>query len=96
MIKIFIPGFKNIELENILMDYNGTIAVDGTPLDGIAERFEIISKSAKIHVITADTHGTVQEKLKDFNCETIIISGKNQDVLKLEYLEKIGKKNVLP
>ncbi|MDY0362374.1 MAG: ATPase P [Desulforegulaceae bacterium] len=91
MIKISIPGFKNIEIKNILLDYNGTIATDGIPINGIIEKFEIISKSAKIHVITADTHGTVQKKLKNYNCEIVVISGKNQDVLKLEYLEKIGK-----
>jgi len=94
MIKFSIPGFKNIEIENILLDYNGTIATDGDPLPGIKERFEKISRFSKIHVITADTHGSVQKKLKNYNCKIQIISGKNQDTLKLEYLEKIGKNKV--
>ncbi|MDY0131476.1 MAG: ATPase P [Desulforegulaceae bacterium] len=91
MIKISIPGIKDIEIENILLDYNGTIATDGEPLPGIKERFEKLSKISKIHLITADTHGSVKEKLKNYDCKIKVISGKNQDTLKLEYLEEIGK-----
>ena len=35
--KINIPNFKNIELKNIVCDYNGTIAKDGKLLAGVSE-----------------------------------------------------------
>ncbi|MCB9481261.1 MAG: hypothetical protein H6680_05515 [Desulfobacteraceae bacterium] len=90
MIKISIPGFKDLEIDHIVMDFNGTIAADGNPLPGLMEKFDIIAQSASIHVITADTNGSVEKKLKNYNCKIEVISGKNQDSLKLEYIEKIG------
>jgi len=91
MIKITIPGFNKFEIENIIIDYNGTIATDGTPLSGIRQRFEKISEFAQIHIITADTNQSVKNKLKDYSCKVSVISGHEQDKQKLEYLEKIGK-----
>ena len=38
MIKIEIPGRETIEIEHVVLDYNGTIALDGRLIAGAAER----------------------------------------------------------
>ena len=38
MIEIDIPGFGILRLEHLVLDYNGTIAVDGQPVQGVKER----------------------------------------------------------
>jgi soluble P-type ATPase len=91
MINITIPGFKKLEIEHIILDYNGTMASDGVPVTGIKQRFEKLSEFAQIHVITADTHQSVKNMLKDYSCKVSVISGRDQDQLKLEYLEKTGR-----
>ena len=35
MIKIEIPNYKTLELEYLVLDYNGTIALDGEILDAV-------------------------------------------------------------
>lgn len=60
MIKIDIPGREAIEIEHIVLDYNGTVALDGRLMAGAAERMEKLGQLARIHVLTADTYGTVQ------------------------------------
>jgi len=33
-----ITGWKQLEIEHLVFDYNGTLSVDGTLLPGIAEK----------------------------------------------------------
>jgi soluble P-type ATPase len=55
MIRIEIPGFYNLQLVHLVLDYNGTLAVDGKLLSGVAEALTALSSELEIHVITADT-----------------------------------------
>ena len=57
---IQIPGYKTLDLSFLVLDYNGTIAVDGQiPLE-VREALVRLSKDLQIHVLTADTHGTAR------------------------------------
>jgi len=35
MIEVAVPGFKNLALEYLVLDYNGTLAVDGMLVEGV-------------------------------------------------------------
>jgi soluble P-type ATPase len=58
MIKIEIPGYGNQELMNLMLDLNGTLAVDGELINGVKERLNNLSELLDIYVVTADTFGT--------------------------------------
>ncbi|WP_333657002.1 hypothetical protein [Tissierella praeacuta] len=57
-----IPGRENIEVQNIVFDYNGTIAVDGKLINGVEELINKLAEYAKIYILTADTYGTVEKE----------------------------------
>ncbi len=95
MITIKIPGYKEITLQHLVMDFNGTIAIDGILADGIENQINILSSKLDIHVITADTFGHAREQLKNSNCKIIIINKANQDRIKLEYIRQLGEKSVV-
>lgn len=57
MIALSIPGFGDIEIEHVVFDVNGTLATDGVLIDGVKERLDTLQEQAKIHLLTADTHG---------------------------------------
>ena len=59
MIEISIPGRDTLRIEHLVLDYNGTIAVDGLLIEGVKERIEQLLPLVDIHVLTADTYGTV-------------------------------------
>lgn len=59
MIEISIPGRETLRIEHLVLDYNGTIAVDGLLIEGVQERIEQLLPHVAIHVLTADTYGTV-------------------------------------
>jgi soluble P-type ATPase len=90
MIEISIPGHKQLKLEHLVLDYNGTIAFDGHLLSGLKETLEILSSSLQIHVLTADTFGSVISELSGIPVELSIIPVDNQDQGKLEYVQKLG------
>jgi Soluble P-type ATPase len=61
VLKIEIPNYKTLELEYLVLDYNGTIALDGEIRDSVRERLITLSKELEIYVLTADTHGTAKK-----------------------------------
>lgn len=89
MMNIDIPEFGNIEVSNIVCDYNGTLAVDGKLLPGVSEAINSI-KGVQVHVITADTFGLAEGELKDTNCKLTISPKENQAQWKLNYLKSLG------
>lgn len=90
MIELDIPGFGEIALEHLVMDYNGTLACDGLPVDGVKERFQLLAPHLRLHVITADTFGQVKSRLRDWECTIKILESKDQAREKLDYVKQLG------
>jgi soluble P-type ATPase len=91
MMTIDIPGYKRLEIQHVVCDYNGTIAVDGKMIDGVREIINDLSKDLDFHVITADTFGFVERELEHVRCKLVKISNRNQAVSKQEYVLNLGK-----
>ncbi len=94
MIKIDIPGSTALEIAHLVLDYNGTIARDGELIEGVAEIIRGLGDRLNVHVLTADTHGTVREKLGDLPCALHVIAADKQARAKYDYIEKLGPRSV--
>ena len=57
MIELNIPGGQIIQLNHLVLDVNGTLAVDGKLIDGVSKALSSLRDRLQIHLITADTHG---------------------------------------
>ena len=90
MITIEIPGHKKLELKNLVLDYNGTLACDGKLIEGVKRCLSRLAQSVQIHVLTADTFGKAQSGLEGIDCKLSILPPENQDSGKLAYVEKLG------
>ena len=90
MIEIDIPGFGRLRLERLILDYNGTIAVDGQPVQGVKERLIALARHVEIHVLTADTFGGAEKKLSDIPCKIHVLPVEAQDKGKMEYVDRLG------
>ena len=55
---IEIPGYKTLDLKYLLLDYNGTIALDGKLSKTVKELIFEVANELEVFVLTADTHGT--------------------------------------
>lgn len=94
MIQINIPGYRQLDLEHLVLDFNGTIALDGIPLKNTFEILKILAEKLTIHVVTADTFGSVAGNLKDYPCKIKILSEADQHLQKRAYVEKLGTTRV--
>jgi len=61
-IEIAVPGWRNLRLENVLFDLNGTLACDGRIAAPTRERLASLAKHATIYIMSADTHGTLERE----------------------------------
>lgn len=95
MINIEIPGYGNLYIENVLMDYNGTIASGGKLISSLKNIIEKLSNKANLYVITADTFGTVSRELENLPIEIIKIKKNDERLEKLEALKKLGPKKTI-
>jgi soluble P-type ATPase len=89
MIEISIPGWGDMEIENIVLDLNGTIATDGKIPPEVREKINSLSHEAKIYLLTADTQGTAGEESADMNVELLKVSGEDSAEVKLRVMESL-------
>jgi len=61
MISVKIPGEGTLQIEHVIFDVNGTLAVDGILLPEVLSLLKILSEKVKIHLLTANTHGKQSE-----------------------------------
>ncbi len=93
--KIEIPGHGLLEIKDVILDFNGTIAIDGKLIEGVKDHINRLAAEVNFHVITADTYGTVQQELSGVNCTLINLSHTDQFKDKLDYLHHLGKSTTL-
>lgn len=95
MLKIDIPGFKLIEAEHLVLDFNGTLAIDGRLIDGLPGKLMQLSEYLNIHILTADTFGTVKDRLGELPFKIIILDAGHQDQQKLNYIRNLDSASVI-
>ena len=94
---IDIPGHGPLPLRHLVLDYNGTLALDGNLVPGVAERLTELAAAPgalRVHVITADTFGQVRQQLAGLPCACQVIGPGHQDQAKLEYVRALGAPTV--
>lgn len=95
MLELAIPGRPALTVAHVVMDYNGTLALDGNLLPGVAERLAALAGRIDLHVITADTFGLAAVELGSLPVRLQIIGGGNQAAAKLDLVESLGPDHVI-
>jgi len=90
MLEIAIPGAQPLCLDHLVLDYNGTLAVDGRLLSGVADLLRRLAAEMTVHVVTADTFGLAPDALSGLPCRLTVLPPQDQDAAKLRYVETLG------
>ena len=90
MLEIAVPGADTLRFDHLVADFNGTLAVDGVLLPGVAEALRNLMAKLEIHVVTADTFGQARQALAGIPCAISILTAEGQDAAKLRYVESLG------
>lgn len=92
---IDIPGRETLEIQHVIFDYNGTLAIDGQLIDGVKTKINQLTNLVTFHVITADTYGTVAKELDGVNCTLVNLSESTEFTCKTDYLNHLGAEHTL-
>lgn len=95
MIELTIPGRGTLEIKHLVTDVNGTLAIDGILIEGIARQILALRDRLEIHLLTADTHGKQSEIDRQLNLTAVRISKGSEAQQKAEYIKKLGAESVI-
>ena len=91
---IVIPGHGTFELENVVLDLNGTVTETGTFIPGVVEGFEALRRAGfRIFVLSGDTKGTLAQTFKGFPYIQAVLAKTGQD--KRAFVESIGPEHTV-
>ena len=92
---IDIPDRNTLDIQHIIFDYNGTIALDGKVINGVVDKMNEFSHLVTFHVVTADTYGTAEHELQGANCQVVNLATSLMYKTKTDYLAYLGKDHTL-
>ena len=95
MIELNIPGRGSYKLKNMVLDLNGTIALDGRIIDGVEERLQQLAHLLNISIVTADTCGTAQQLELEIDSTIHNIEEGAEDKQKLNLIKQLGRENTI-
>jgi P-type E1-E2 ATPase len=95
MIELNVPGRGWIQLEHLVCDVNGTLAVDGVLPDGMIRAISNLRDRLDLHLLTADTHGRSDLIDRQLNLKARRIDPGSEAEQKAAYVRELGASHVV-
>lgn len=90
MLEVRVPGRELQSYRYLVLDFNGTLALDGVLLPAVADCLRALSTLLKIQVITADTFGKAADALKGLPLELTVLDAQARGEAKADAVRKLG------
>ncbi len=91
MLTYDIPGQGTLRLETLVLDLNGTIAIDGVIIPGVSERVERLkAQGLDVYLLTADTRGNGAAIATTLGVNLHRLAAGDEKKLKQEFVEQRG------
>jgi soluble P-type ATPase len=95
MIELNIPGRGWLRLQHLVMDANGTLAMDGSLIKGVAKRIGLLKDRPAIYPLTTDAHEWQAAVDGQINLTAVRIQPGNEAGQKAEYVCKPDAETVV-
>jgi P-type E1-E2 ATPase len=94
MFTVDIPGRGRLEIAHLVLDLNGTLALDGVVPDPVTQRLRELSTTFSVHVVTADTFGTAAA-LRGLGMRVQVLPPGDQVEAKAEFVRVLGESKTI-
>jgi P-type E1-E2 ATPase len=94
MIELNIPGSGALQIQHLVCDVNGTLALDGKLLDGMVRALNALRDRLILHLLTADTHGRQELIDQQLGLKAVRIQAGNEGRQKADYVRGLGAESV--
>jgi len=95
MLEFNIPGFGRLQLNHLVCDVNGTLALDGVLIDGLIESLSRLSQHLELHLVTADTLGRQVIIDQQLGLHAIRLKPGDERAQKAAYVYQLGAEQVV-
>ncbi len=94
MMEIVVPGWRELHLDTLVFDYNGTLALDGKISAATEESLCRLAEQFEIHILTSDTFGCVFAACRNLPVTIKKLESEDHSHEKANYLEQLGKERI--
>jgi len=95
MIDVTIPGWGDLSVEYLMVDFNGTAAVDGKLKKEVKDVMDKVSRYVKVFVITADTYDSVDAELGVSSVTFIKVNKNASGEEKAKVVRELGPEKIV-
>lgn len=91
---ISVPGYGTVELENVVLDLNGTLTESGDFIPGVLDYLKTLrAEGFKIYILSGDTRGTLRQTFEDSpGFETVVTKTARE---KRTFVESVGPEHTV-
>jgi len=90
MISIQRPGMESLDIHFVLIDFEGTLAMDGRVHPKAKDKVNLLSKRATIYILTKGNREKVEETLRKMKAEILYVTEGDSSQQKLNVLQRLG------
>ncbi len=90
MIPIQRPGQEPLEIDFILIDFEGTLAPDRRVHPKAKDKINLLSKRSKIYILTKEEKQCIEDVLKKVKAEVIYLTDGTSSQKKLDLVVQLG------
>lgn len=94
MIELSIPGRGILQLNHLVCDVNGTLAIDGELIMGVVKSLSNLRDRLSIHLLTADTYRRQDEIDRALNLRAVRLEPGQGGEAKAAYIRQLGAEHV--
>jgi P-type E1-E2 ATPase len=90
MIEISVPGRGTYRLQYLVLDVNGTLALEGDVIDGVPRRLDQLRHRIETHLVTADTRGRQAAIDAQLGLRATRVEPQNEAAQKAAFVDGLG------
>jgi soluble P-type ATPase len=90
MISIQRPGMESLDIHFVLIDFEGTLAMDGRVHPKAKDKVNLLSKRVTITILTKSNREKVEETLRKMRAEILYVTEGDSSQQKLNALQRLG------
>jgi len=95
MLEISVPSRGVLRLEYLVLDVNGTVALDGQLVPGVSERLDRLSSTLEPWLVSADTQGTLMSLAAPLKAKVKRLQPGDEAAQKAALVEELGAERVV-
>ena len=95
MLKVDIPSRGLLRLKHLVLDVDGTIALDGQPIPGVRERLDRLSETLTLWLVSADTQGTLAQLATELKAQVRLLHTGDEAAQKAARVDELGAERVV-